>query len=231
MHIHLPKPLHGWREFAGEVGIIVVGVCIALLAEQAVEAIHWRHVVSEESEALDGEVKEIWGAMTARVAQQSCIDRRLAELAIVFSRHDAGQPLALTGKIGRPRVFTAGHTAIDIATADGAVSHMPLKTKQNYFAVYGSYGTFSPLAQEERTSWRSLQALNRAATLSDADWRDMRYAYDAAMDSNSTMKLNLVLGREGQWLTSFAKFPRWPVNRGALELPSVRELCLPIIAR
>lgn len=25
MHFHLPKPLHGWREFAGEVGIIVVG--------------------------------------------------------------------------------------------------------------------------------------------------------------------------------------------------------------
>jgi len=23
MHFHLPKPLHGWREFAGEVGIIV----------------------------------------------------------------------------------------------------------------------------------------------------------------------------------------------------------------
>ncbi len=26
MHFHLPKPLHGWREFVGEVGIIVVGV-------------------------------------------------------------------------------------------------------------------------------------------------------------------------------------------------------------
>jgi hypothetical protein len=23
MHFHLPKPLHGWRPFAGEVGIIV----------------------------------------------------------------------------------------------------------------------------------------------------------------------------------------------------------------
>ena len=33
MHFHLPKPLHGWREFAGEVGIIVLGVLIALGAE------------------------------------------------------------------------------------------------------------------------------------------------------------------------------------------------------
>ena len=30
MHVPLPKPLHGWREFAGEVGIIVLGVIIAL---------------------------------------------------------------------------------------------------------------------------------------------------------------------------------------------------------
>lgn len=26
MEVHLPKPLHGWREFVGEVGIIVLGV-------------------------------------------------------------------------------------------------------------------------------------------------------------------------------------------------------------
>lgn len=40
MHFHLPKPLHGWHKFAGEVGIIVVGVLIALASEQVVELIH-----------------------------------------------------------------------------------------------------------------------------------------------------------------------------------------------
>lgn len=34
MHFHMPKPMHGWREFLGEVGIIVFGVLIALSAEQ-----------------------------------------------------------------------------------------------------------------------------------------------------------------------------------------------------
>lgn len=37
VHFHLPKPLHGWREFLGEEGIIVFGVLIALGAEQIVE--------------------------------------------------------------------------------------------------------------------------------------------------------------------------------------------------
>jgi hypothetical protein len=35
MHIHKPKPLHGIREFLSEIGVIVVGVLIALGLEQA----------------------------------------------------------------------------------------------------------------------------------------------------------------------------------------------------
>lgn len=60
MHFHLPKPLHGWREFIGEVGIIVIGVLIALGAEQAVERVHHHaqvHAVSEKlrAESLDNQ--------------------------------------------------------------------------------------------------------------------------------------------------------------------------------
>ena len=46
MHVHLPKPLDGWRAFVGEVGIIVIDVSIALSAEQLVEALHWRNEVA-----------------------------------------------------------------------------------------------------------------------------------------------------------------------------------------
>ena len=227
MHFHLPKPMHGWREFLGEIAIIVIGVSIALIAEQVVEAAHWRHVVAEESVALDGEVADTWDAMTARVGQQSCIDRRLADLALVFARHDARLPLGLIGPVGRPRVFTAGRSALAIATADQALSHMPLERKQAYFAVYVGYDTFAPSAQEERASWRALQALDHSATLTAPDWRDLRKAYDDAVDSNVSMKTNLAIGPEEHWLTPFARFPRRPINLRALALPSVRELCSP----
>lgn len=30
MHVHMPKPLHGWRASIGEVGIIVLGVLMLL---------------------------------------------------------------------------------------------------------------------------------------------------------------------------------------------------------
>jgi len=40
MRVRVPKPLHGWRAFAGEVGVIVLGVLIALGAQQAAEALN-----------------------------------------------------------------------------------------------------------------------------------------------------------------------------------------------
>ena len=56
MHFHLPKPLHGWRVFVGEVGIIVMGVLIALGTQQMVEEFHWREEVRLTEEALTNEI-------------------------------------------------------------------------------------------------------------------------------------------------------------------------------
>src|SRR6185437_9249744 len=33
VEIHKPKPVHNWREFLTEIGVVVIGVCIALAAE------------------------------------------------------------------------------------------------------------------------------------------------------------------------------------------------------
>lgn len=42
MHLHRPKPLHGWRELLLEIGVIVVGILIAIGLEQTVEFLHHR---------------------------------------------------------------------------------------------------------------------------------------------------------------------------------------------
>ena len=42
MRFQLPQPLHGWRVFAGEVGVIVLGVLLALAAQQAGEGFQVR---------------------------------------------------------------------------------------------------------------------------------------------------------------------------------------------
>jgi hypothetical protein len=80
MHFHSPKPLHGWREFAGEVGIIVIGVLIALGAEQAVEKVHWRLEVRETDQRVQKDVVANLTNAEERFAIDPCLRPRLTEL-------------------------------------------------------------------------------------------------------------------------------------------------------
>ena len=77
MHFHLPKPLHGWREFLGEVGIIVVGVLIALAAEQVVEAVHLDSQTRHTRDVLREEISGNYLLATERRDVRHCLDAQL----------------------------------------------------------------------------------------------------------------------------------------------------------
>jgi hypothetical protein len=80
MHVHLPKPLHGWREFMGEVGVIVLGVLIAIGFERIAEQIHWAGEVRSARSALREEMQLADRVFAYRVAAEPCIARRLGEI-------------------------------------------------------------------------------------------------------------------------------------------------------
>ncbi len=80
MHFHLPKPLHGWREFVGEVGIIVLGVLIALGAEQIVVSIHDRHVAWLAEEQIRTELAYDAAFAAERVAIGDCMRASFTDL-------------------------------------------------------------------------------------------------------------------------------------------------------
>ena len=50
MEVHKPKPIHTWRELASEVGVIIVGIVIALSAEQLLLGLELREKVSRAEE-------------------------------------------------------------------------------------------------------------------------------------------------------------------------------------
>src|SRR5690348_10259151 len=80
MHFHLPKPLHGWRAFAGEVGIIVLGVLIALGAEQVVETIHQRYLAREAIDHIRSELSFDSAFAAERVAIGDCMRASFTDL-------------------------------------------------------------------------------------------------------------------------------------------------------
>jgi hypothetical protein len=81
MDIHKPKPWRGWPEFVKEIGTIVIGVLIALGAEQAVEAWHWAEVVQEAKHSIHDELALASVFGEERRARQPCIDAYLESLA------------------------------------------------------------------------------------------------------------------------------------------------------
>src|SRR6185503_17394236 len=103
MHFHLPKPLHGWRAFAGEVGIIVVGVLIALAAEQAVQSIEWRHKVDAAIADMNNELGSGDGPEAyERVVLHDCIRTNLDALRASVEQGDRARSRKLIDRFWLP---------------------------------------------------------------------------------------------------------------------------------
>jgi hypothetical protein len=89
MHFHLPKPMHGWREFAGEVGIIVIGVLIALAADQAIETWQWREKVATAKESIDLELNTQLDYSEEVMGLSRCAPHFIDALESAILRHDS----------------------------------------------------------------------------------------------------------------------------------------------
>jgi hypothetical protein len=185
MHFHLPKPLHGWREFAGEVGIIVLGVLIALSAEQFVDSLHWRHQVRETRKAIDAELSHDLAALQFRLDQRGCVADRLQELDRWSRAIGNGEPMKLRKPIDQP-IFFAIRTAVWDSTTGDVTSRMPLDAKLNYASLYGSMKTLEQIIEDEGKEWSVVQSYqdNR-----DLDRRELHEMQFAIMDLRSDNEL------------------------------------------
>jgi hypothetical protein len=165
MHVHLPKPLHGWRAFAGEVGIIVVGILIALGAEQVVETIHWHSELTQFRRALDKEVALDLAFYDYRISQGECLSRRVSELDRWRNLQRAGHDTPLMREIGRPSILTFNSSVWRSRSTD-LTEHMPIEAELAYADMYDNFDGLNAQLVEERDAWRSLAAFNAANHLS-----------------------------------------------------------------
>jgi hypothetical protein len=96
-HFHKPSPFSNWKELGSEIAIIVIGVLIALSAEQAVEAAHWAHKIDQAENALHLELSEDDGPQAyARAAIATCMQDDLDKMrALISSRGDRREFLKL----------------------------------------------------------------------------------------------------------------------------------------
>jgi hypothetical protein len=162
VEIHKPKPAHSWREFLSEIGVVVLGVLIALGAEQAVEAVHWSEKVETVQQDLKEELRRDALNMYARMAAKPCIDANITELArrlraapgpwsgTTFSYGATGYGEPNLPVLYRSPGGTWSSGVWDAAVAGDIIPHMP---RDRAVALGRAYRTIEQLRQwqaEER---------------------------------------------------------------------------------
>src|SRR4051812_44883032 len=122
MHVYLPKPLHGWRQFLGEVGIIVLGVLIALGVEQIASSVRDRTNQREARQAVYAEIKQNLSYMKARMATQGCVERRLDEIGSLLENAGDGPLSPRPSWVGQPSIWFNSNERWQAATGSGRAS-------------------------------------------------------------------------------------------------------------
>lgn len=88
MHVHKPKPVEGMIAFASEIGVIVVGVLIALGAEQIVDEMRWEHKVKVAEAGIQSEFSQRLGFAKETVDLKVCLAPYVDALETAIVHHD-----------------------------------------------------------------------------------------------------------------------------------------------
>lgn len=166
MHFHLPKPLHGWREFAGEIAIIVIGVLIALGAEQVLESWHWRHKADETIAAIREDLAGAYGQAAEAASVAPCVDRQLEILEDAvgqpgFTKAPLYSDASFNHFVVRMPSRPWSDLAWKAATSEGTVSHLPVESRQAFETFYQQVAIMELNARQvDVLDWR-LRALAR----------------------------------------------------------------------
>ena len=140
MHLHLPKPPHGWREFLSEVAVIVVGISIAIGAEQTVEWFHHRSEVNEAIASLRVESNENLGLAASSIASlQESVNGIDAQIAVLGKCQSSPAPGKLA--IVRGATYVVPVNSAWLGIRDSALLPLMPKDVVSNYARLGSNRT------------------------------------------------------------------------------------------
>jgi len=189
MHVQLPKPLHGWREFIHEIIIVVLGVLLALAGAEMAESWRWQWQVQSTRQAIANELVENAKDAAQRLAVENCLRDRVGELVARLKASNGSwkgdpmplvpgaQPTAHWDNLSMPRVYVVplvGWTqdAWDTAKSAGVVDHMSHHEVASYSDVYGEILAIRDFQNQELLLESSLAYLSSDQQLDSASRND-----------------------------------------------------------
>ena len=218
MHFHLPKPLHGWREFVGEVGIIVIGVLIALGAEQVVETIRWRDRAEAARGSLRGELADHYEDAVEWRTVEPCIDAQLDRLeARLMASGDRVEPAPAFHELESSWTFALrvprrpyADSVWQSVLAEGVSSHLAEADWITLGLHYREAGDVDELNKRLTDDTTKLKSLTRAIPLDASSRLSMLQSIDDARYTNNLMAL--MSGQLIGFITQLRMVPTKPVS-------------------
>jgi hypothetical protein len=169
----------------------VLGVSVALAAEQGVEWWHWRGQVAEARVLITSELARNVNESILRVRTEKCGERRLDELAAILDNASKTGTLPPVGDIGNtaPGLWASG--AWESAQGSQAAVHFPRQELASLTAIY----KFIQLAVErnaaESVNWSTLFTMvGPGRRLDPASEARLREAMSQARTLNRIIAVN-----------------------------------------
>jgi len=190
----VPRPREGWRVFLGEVGVIVLGVLIALGAQEWVERLRIQADVATFRATINHEIAINLWVYEHRLRQADCMSRRLARFENALAVSANGTPVALDSA-DRPFFYSLYRAAWDTRDPD-VFAALPAGVRRQYAEFYDELANNELSAAREREAWERLLPYEVPGPLSLEDRRALHQAIRMVARSNSNIVGNLDTSRE-----------------------------------
>lgn len=220
MHVHLPKPQHGWRAFAGEVGIIVLGVLIALGAEQLVQNAHEQSEARDAGRAIRGELEQNMAKLKSRWDKRNCVAGRLDALQVLINSADASGTIRTPNWVGRPLFWTMQMARWQTSSQSGRAALLPADDLALYGDMYSYMANVNAAMAEEQSDWARLRSLENLRRLTP----DMAFQL-----TNTLHEARYINWRLDVWTTQLRSLTdRLHLRAVANDIPPSRSACIPM---
>lgn len=186
------RPAKGWRAFAGEVGVIVLGVLLALAAQQAAESFNQRREAADTRAALTNEIEETLAVLELRRIAQPCIDKRLTEVRALVDQWGRTGSYRTPTWVSQATWFAVGTQRFDAAQSAGRLALLPSEEQYRLGTIHDGLVAFRGIQLRETDLWGTLRMLQSGAdTLSPSDRTAVRVALQDASTLNYLVKIRV----------------------------------------
>ena len=188
-HLRRWSLTEGWRSFLVDVAVVVIGVLLALTAQQTADDWSWQGRIQEFRTTVDDEIGYDLYAYQNRLKQSTCVRQRLAELEDWLAAWRGGHPYPLAAPIGYPAA-TAMQTSTWDSRTDALIGRLPLHIRVGYARLYAGIDNVRDLVRREREPWAALQEYDGATKLDERDLMRLRGLINQARRLDTFLALN-----------------------------------------